>query len=41
MMVWHEPIIDINTWNIVQEKRKQNTPKITLNDTIKNPHCTV
>lgn len=33
----HEPIIDINTWNIVQEKRKQNTPKITHNDTIKNP----
>lgn len=33
----HEPIIDINTWNIVQEKRKQNTPKVVHNDTIKNP----
>ena len=33
----HEPIIDINTWNIVQEKRKQNPPKVVHNDTIKNP----
>ncbi len=33
----HEPIIDNNTWELVQEKRKQNTPKIKHNDTIQNP----
>lgn len=33
----HEPIIDMDTWNIVQEKRKQNVPKVVHNDTIQNP----
>lgn len=33
----HEPIIDINTWNLAQEKRKQNIPKVVHNDTIQNP----
>ncbi len=33
----HEPIIDNKTWELVQEKRKQNTPKIKHNNTIQNP----
>lgn len=33
----HEPIIDNNTWELVQEKRKQNTPKVKHNNTIQNP----
>ncbi len=33
----HEPIIDNRTWNLVQEKRKQNTPKVKHNNTIQNP----
>lgn len=33
----HEPIIDKNTWDLVQEKRKQNTPKIKHDNTIQNP----
>lgn len=33
----HEPIIDIDTWNIVQEKRKQNIPKVVHNNIIQNP----
>ena len=33
----HEPIIDNKTWIIVQEKRKQNTPKIKHSNTIQNP----
>ena len=33
----HEPIIDNKTWEIVQEKRKQNTPKVKHNNTIQNP----
>lgn len=33
----HEPIIDIDTWNLVQEKRKQNTPKVVHNNKIQNP----
>lgn len=33
----HEPIIDNKTWEIVQEKRKQNTPKVKLNNIIQNP----
>lgn len=33
----HEPIIDNKTWDLVQEKRKQNTPKIKHNNTIQNP----
>ena len=33
----HEPIIDNKTWNLVQEKRKQNTPKVKHNNVIQNP----
>ena len=33
----HEPIIDIKTWDLVQEKRKQNTPKVKHNTTVQNP----
>ena len=33
----HEPIIDNKTWNLVQEKRKQNAPKVKYNNTIQNP----
>lgn len=33
----HEPIIDNKTWELAQEKRKQNTPKIKHNNTIQNP----
>ena len=33
----HEPIIDNKTWELVQEKRKQNTPKVRHNNIIKNP----
>lgn len=33
----HEPIIDTKTWEIVQEKRKQNAPKVKHNNTIQNP----
>ncbi len=33
----HEPIIDIKTWKLVQEKRKQNTPKVRYNNSIQNP----
>lgn len=33
----HEPIIDNKTWELVQEKRKQNAPKVKLSNTIKNP----
>lgn len=33
----HEPIIDIKTWDLVQEKRKQNTPKVKHNNIIQNP----
>lgn len=33
----HEPIIDNKTWEIVQEKRKQNTPKVKHNNIIQNP----
>ena len=33
----HEPIIDNKTWNLVQEKRKQNTPKVKHNTTVQNP----
>lgn len=33
----HEPIIDNKTWKLVQEKRKQNTPKIKHNKIIQNP----
>ncbi len=33
----HEPIIDDKTWEFVQEKRKQNTPKIKHHNIIQNP----
>ncbi len=33
----HEPIIDTETWNLVQEKRKQNTPKVTHSNVVQNP----
>lgn len=33
----HESIIDKNTWQLVQQKRKQHTPKATHNNTIQNP----
>ena len=33
----HEPIIDNKTWELVQEKRKQNAPKVKHNNTIQNP----
>ena len=33
----HKPIIDNKTWELVQEKRKQNTPKVKHNNTIQNP----
>ena len=33
----HKPIIDNKAWNLVQEKRKQNTPKIKHNYQIQNP----
>lgn len=33
----HEAIIDNKTWELVQEKRKQNTPKVKHNNTIQNP----
>ena len=33
----HEPIIDIKTWELVQEKRKQNTPKVKHNSIVQNP----
>ncbi len=33
----HEPIIDIKTWELVQEKRKQNTPKVNHNYNVQNP----
>ena len=33
----HEPIIDNKTWELVQEKRKQNTPKVKHSNVIQNP----
>ncbi len=33
----HEPIIDDKTWDLVQEKRKQNTPKVKHNTIVQNP----
>ena len=33
----HEPIIDSKTWELVQEKRKQNTPKVNKSHQIQNP----
>ena len=33
----HEPIIDTETWDLVQEKRKQNTPKIKHTNIVQNP----
>ena len=33
----HEPIIDNKTWDLVQEKRKQNAPKVKYSHQTKNP----
>lgn len=33
----HEPIIDIKTWNLVQEKMKHNTPKVKHIHQVQNP----
>lgn len=33
----HEPIIDNKTWELVQEKRKQNIPKVKNSNIIQNP----
>lgn len=33
----HEQIIDNKTWELVQEKRKQNTPKVKHSSIIQNP----
>ncbi len=33
----HEPIIDNTTWEFVQEKRKQNTPKVKHSYQVQNP----
>lgn len=33
----HEPIIDNKTWELVQEKRKQNTPKVKHRYQVQNP----
>ena len=33
----HEPIIDDKTWELVQEKRKQNTPKVKHSNIVQNP----
>ena len=33
----HEPIIDTETWNLVQEKRKHNTPKVKHSHQVQNP----
>lgn len=33
----HEPIIDNKTWELVQEKRKQNTPKVNHSNQVQNP----
>ena len=33
----HKPVIDIKTWKLVRDKRKQNTPKVGHSNTIQNP----
>lgn len=33
----HEPLIDNKTWELVQEKRKQNNPKVKHSHQIQNP----
>lgn len=33
----HEPIIDMGTWNIVQEKRSKHTPAVIHNKVVQNP----
>ena len=33
----HEAIIDVKTWNIVQEKRSKNTAPVPHNDVVQNP----
>ncbi len=33
----HDPIIDTKTWDLAQEKKKQNTPKVKHNNVVQNP----
>lgn len=33
----HEPIIDLRTWQIVQEKRSKHTPAVVHNSIVQNP----
>lgn len=33
----HEPIIDMETWNIVQEKKSKHTPAVIHNKVVQNP----
>lgn len=33
----HKPIIDLKTWDIVQEKRSKNTPAVVHNKVVQNP----
>lgn len=33
----HEPLIDMETWNIVQEKRSKHTPAVVHNKVVQNP----
>lgn len=33
----HEPIIDMQTWQIVQERRSKHTPAVVHNKVVKNP----
>lgn len=33
----HKPIIDMETWNIVQEKRSKHTPAVIHNKVVQNP----
>ena len=33
----HEPIMDMETWNIVQEKRSKHTPAVIHNKVVQNP----
>ena len=33
----HEPIIDLQTWQVVQEKRSKHTPAVVHNNIVQNP----
>lgn len=35
----HEPIIDMETWNIVQEKLSKHKPPVQYNNVVQNPLC--